>query len=440
MLKAKLMIKILTVLSMIIWDLSSHGQGLPQPLEHPSPAAMGNAYTSIANDDSAPWTNPAGIARISKSRSRDKLALLRTPFVILGSNNFTAYGDIASLQGRHLVRSQGWDSGTSVAEWFPGIDKLDDDLTTAFTEDLSSKVWGRVDIGALSIFNLSNEVTMSLGFYATSQGYYELNDAAVTVATDITASTDVRYTDVINIMPLLGFAFSNQSKRFNFGVQVRPTHRYAYEGTNPLGAYGNKEVIIPELSDNTNSYGAIAYDLGFLWTVADYWFPTIGASVFNIPTDCKEDYLNPYDQTEYEVCGTLFEDDDTVNNTASANLDPTDIRVGVSIMPRFSRKIALRFAADIHYILHKSSDKYYGLPEVPLSQKTHYGMEMFVGNPLSPAPFRLKGGFNQEQFTWGANLNLGYVQIDFAAYGIDLSNSETEDPDRRFLLSVSTGM
>ena len=29
-------------------------------------------------------------------------------------------------------------------------------------------------------------------------------------------------------------------------------------------------VIIPELSDNTNSYGAIAYDLGFLWTVADY--------------------------------------------------------------------------------------------------------------------------------------------------------------------------
>ena len=48
---------------------------------------MGGAYTAVATDKDAVWTNPAGIARIRKNRTRKKLHLISFPNVILGLNS-----------------------------------------------------------------------------------------------------------------------------------------------------------------------------------------------------------------------------------------------------------------------------------------------------------------------------------------------------------------
>ena len=145
-------------------------------------------------------------------------------------------------------------------------------------------------------------------------------------------------------MPVLGASFSNKSKRLNFGLQIRPILRYSYDGTNQISTYGDAATITEEITNNSNEDSAVAYDMGFLWTLADFWYPTLGIAVFNIPSGCKTDYLNPYDQTAQEICGTYFQSDSTVDKNALANLDPTDIRLGVSISPRLARKMAIRMA------------------------------------------------------------------------------------------------
>lgn len=425
---------------------SARSEVLPQPFVHPSAAAMGGAYTAVANDDSSPFTNPAGIARVKKARSRGSFQLLRSPQFFVGSNEIGSYSELGSLQGRHMLGAQGWDEDItheyyqigSFADGMPDIDTLDENLIEIFKENPSAAVWGRFDIGFLGVFEYAKNVPISLGLYLTSEGTLTPESASLTSA-DIDGTTLIRYTDVINIMPVIGTAFSDKSKRISFGLQVRPILRHSYDGSNQLSNYGNVDAIIPEIKSNSNEDTAIAYDMGFMWTLADFWYPTIGFAVFNMPTDCKSDYLNPYDQTVHEICGTNFESDTTINKNSLSNLDPTDIRAGFSIAPRLSRKLALRMSFDYHFIEYASGDSNYGLPEIPEVQKTHIGIEIFAGNPLELSGFRAKAGLNQGQLTIGGNLDFGFMQIDIASYGLDISVDDTPVADRRTLVSVSAG-
>lgn len=421
---------------------------LPQPFVHPSPAAMGGAFTAVANDDSAIWTNPAGIGRIKKARTRGTFQLLRAPQIIVGSNNISNYSELASLQGRHLFSAQGWDEDVegqyvqmdSLSSGMPSIEELDENLIEIFKANPEANVWGRFDFGFLSIFEFGRGATpLALGMYFTSQGNLAINDASVSSADDIDQNTIVKFSDVINIIPVVGTAYSNKTKRFNIGVQVRPMVRYSYEASNPISFYGDEEAFTEEIKENSNSDSAVAYDFGLLWTLADFWYPTFGLAIFNLPSSCKEDYLNPYDQTRHTVCGTNFESDSTKDKNSLANLDPTDIRAGISITPRMSRKVAFRLAFDYHYITVNQDGTYYGLPEIPPALQSHVGLEFFIGNPLEISPFRAKFGLNQGQLTVGGSIDLGFMQIDLASYGLDLSTDQTPKADRRTILSVSAG-
>ena len=336
---------------------------LPQPLVHPSAMAMGGAYTAIANDDSAPFTNPAGIARIKKARSRSEFYLLRSPQFFVGTNNIANYAELASLQGRHLLSAQGWDKDINgpylqiggLSKGMPDISNLDDDLQTLFKSNLDANIWGRFDIGFLGIFEIAKNIPISLGFYTTSEGSLTISDTSVSSARDIGATTQVRYSDVINIIPVIGIAFSNKSKRANYGLQIRPIVRQSYDGSNELSVYGDADQIGQTLAEGTNKDQAIAYDMGFMWTLADFWYPTLGIAMFNLPTGC-DNYLNPYDQTSRRVCGTNFKSSTTINPNSLYNLDPTDIRIGISISPRLSRKMAIRLSFDYHYLEYKFSN------------------------------------------------------------------------------------
>lgn len=427
-------------------DPPSLAEALPQIFFHPSSAGMGGAYTAIANDDSAPFTNPAGIARIRKARSREKYQLLRTPQFILGTNDIDNYAEIISLQGRHLFSSLDWDEDIkgkyvqmdSFSSGLPSIDKFDQKLSKIFKNDRSKSVWGRVDIGFLGIFEAAKNLPISLGFYTTSEGSLSVNDASVSSASDINNNTMIKFSDVINIMPVLGTSLSDKTKRVNFGLQIRPVYRYTYEGTNPLSDYGNEETIDKETKENSNSDSALAIDMGFMWTLADFWYPTFALAVFNVPTGC-DDYLNPYDQETHKVCGTNFKSSKTKNKNSIYNLDPTDIRMGIAISPRISRTLSWRLAIDYHYITYQLGNDNYGLPAIPTIQKTHLGLELYVGNPLEMPSMRAKVGFNQGLFTLGFHLDLDFIQVDFASFGVDLSTDSTPQADRRSILGISIG-
>ena len=69
-----------------IMAFSAFAQEIPENYDPVNPAGIGGAFTAISNDENAAWTNPAGIARIRKARSRSTLNLTKFPNMAAGIN------------------------------------------------------------------------------------------------------------------------------------------------------------------------------------------------------------------------------------------------------------------------------------------------------------------------------------------------------------------
>ena len=109
---------------------------------------------------------------------------------------------------------------------------------------------------------------------------------------------------------VITFGLTNQSNRFNVGLSLRPVARYAYEDRipsssllktqktapapdddgNEIAPTGDKRTIQDRLRDDANKSQGLGVDFGMMYTVADFWYPTIGFSVLNLPTGCHDNY------------------------------------------------------------------------------------------------------------------------------------------------------
>jgi hypothetical protein len=267
----------------------------------------------------------------------------------------------------------------------------------------------------------AGKVPMALGLYTHTE-----IKALVDSEDETLAQTSV----VSDLGGVIGFAFSDRSNRFNFGLQVRPITRYAYEDTIPLTTLTNKSEFQRTLKDEANKSAGIAIDAGVLFTVADFWFPTIGIAVLNLPTSCKENYLNPYSKLRENVCGTVFQGS-FGNPDALSTVDPTDIRAGISITPRLGRQLAMRIGIDVHHIYLTSGSQNYGLSHVDPLKQFHAGAELFVGNPLLPPEYSIAAGVGQGFYSMGGTAHLGFLTVELAVYGTDVSATATPKEDRR---------
>ena len=177
-----------------------------------------------------------------------------------------------------------------------------------------------------------------------------------------------------------------------------------------------------------------------LWTVADFWYPTLGLAILNAPLGCVNGFLNPYNKLRENVCGTKYQ----VSSTSSYNmdslylLDPTDIRLGLSIMPRLARTVSLRIAFDLQHGFLQVGENYWGLQGVDLSKLFHAGVEIFIGNPLERYTTAIRFGSGQGFASYGISLDLLLLKIEFAAYGVDIGSYSKPQEDRRFLFSLSS--
>ncbi|MCX6123171.1 MAG: hypothetical protein NTV34_00225, partial [Proteobacteria bacterium] len=68
----------------------------------------------------------------------------------------------------------------------------------------------------------------------------------------------------------------------------------------------------------------------------------------------------------------------------------------------------------------------------------HGGLELFSGNPLEQSRFSLRVGSNQGFVTYGGSVNLAFFHLDFASYGVDISDQAKRIEDRRYLASIGT--
>ena len=377
------------------------------------PAGMGNATTSFSDDENSVWTNPAGIARVRKARSRHPFSLLTMPSIIVGGN----------AGGQKFIAKSTGKSLSAGAEVLEGI------LSEASSNQAQS-IWVRVSNTMIGFFDAPRGSPWAVGLITNVMSKIRPEGSSSSVADAVTVVDST--TDVGGVLTM---GWTNRSNRINFALQLRPTMRYGFYDKIPLADLLPKfKTKIKEESNNGLGIGA---DLGFIWTIADYWFPSIGVAVKNLPTGCIDNYLNAFEEKRQKVCGTKY--GGTVNNQESPYLlDPTDVRVGLSISPRLGRKLTLRFSADLHHLYISPDNKtYYGLPGVEPIKNLHGGAELYFGNPLAVAPFSLRVGFNQGFSSFGGTLRLGSLVMEAAMIETDISSDPSGEKDQRFLANLS---
>jgi len=396
----------------LITTLVASGSGIAHAGEIPGeynalrPIGMGDAFTAVANDESSVWTNPAGIGRSRKARSRSIFNISKLPNIIAGANG----------NGRKFYSA-----------FKASADKSIEGALDQATDIQGKPLWVRAGIFPVTVFSLDKVTPMAFGLYSNTTVQALVPKDTPTVA-QVTAIADAG--------AVLDLSFTGAENRFNYGLQVRPLMRFAFEDLIPSSDLLDKVAMRRHLREDSNKLTGLGLDAGVLFTVADFWFPTIGVAVLNLPTGCKSNYLNPYTQKSANVCGNRFSG--TISNASALSIvDPTDLRVGVAITPRLTRAVNMRVAIDAHHIPIGTASLSYGLLGIPASQLLHAGAELFYGNPLLVAPVAARIGINQGFITFGATLNMMGIDLQFASYGVDVSTTATPVEDRRYLASLS---
>lgn len=392
----------------------SLAEELPEIYYPTRPLGMGGAFTSLANDQNAVWTNPAGIAKTRKPRSQGKINLLSIPNLGVGINpeGRTSFSTLKSSGGQGDSQSVAESIKTAADATGSGNDK---------------PVWANASVAPLAYLASGSYASSVIGFYTNNKiRLFPENDSSGLLQTQLISDTGL----------VAGFAYGTPLNFLSLGMQVRPMVRYAFDDKIPADQLLDSSQMAKRVSQGANTGSGAGVDAGLIITIPDFWFPSFGLAIFNLPTGCVENYLNPFSEVRQTICGTKFSG--TVHNPESLYLiDPTDIRMGFSITPRLSNKFALRLAADLHHLYVGSGDVFYGLPGVEPIKLVHFGLEFFVGNPLLMPPLAFRIGFNQGFITAGFTVRMGFLSIEFASFGEDISSSSTSREDRRLLLSLS---
>ncbi len=377
---------------------------------------MGGAFTAIANDASAVWGNPAGIGRIRKARSQQKIHHVTFPNVIGGGNKS------GSKFYTTLQKSQ-TDAQENIA----------DTLQTGSSDLSETPLYVTAATSPLVYFSPSKYSPPTVvGIFGTTCMNVMIDDSDDTDSSNDTAQVE----SVSDTGLIMGLSWDNFANRLNFGLALRPMIRYSYNDKVDLTTLTDRSALQKAITTQGNSWNGVGIDAGFLFTVADFWFPTVGVAILNLPTGCQDDYLNPFEERRMAVCGTKFSG--TTRNSEDTNIiAPTDTRIGLSITPRLSHDIGLRFAVDIHHIYYTSGDQTYGLSGIEPLRQSHAGIELFTGNPLLLSPFSLRAGVGEGFASLGATVRFSFITMEVASYGKDISTSTSPKEDRRIVGSLT---
>ncbi len=379
---------------------------IPEVFVPVRPLGMGDAFVAVANDEDAVWHNPAGVSRIRKARSRSTLNLFKLPNVSVGVNT----------EGRAFYQE---------------FNQQDDSLADYVAENSG------VEAGKPFWFNVSAfpMMMLDLGSVPSLIGLFSNNTGKIVIEQDSSETAEVEI--ISDVGGVVSMAFPDRTNRFAVGVTVRGIARYAYQDLVPTNDLDDREVMRANFEGYANQSIGIGVDIGMIATFADFWYPTIGLSILNLPIGCKDDYLNPFSKKRQTICGTVYSGS-FANEDALSTVDPTDIRAGFSVTPRLGRNLAIRLAADIHHLNFEMGDETYaGLPDIEFNKMVHMGAELFVGNPLLPSDFAIRTGYSQGFFAMGASFTLGFIAFDFATYGRDVSSTTKAIEDRRVVGTLS---
>lgn len=347
------------------------------------PAAMGGAFTAVADDQNAYFYNPAGLTQISKWQ----LTVFDLP-VIISDDSFDLYE---------------WVNDNT--DQLKDFDKQSNDVQVKLMNDITDRISRfRVHVSG-SILNpnfISSPVGLANNLKLTwGVGLFDVYDAKVKLNSGLLVPTvDLLGTvDVVGSVPL-AFKFEKTPFDLPGSLSLAGTLKIIQRGR--LDEKRKSVLEFSEFKPAVQRGRGIGLDFGSLYSLSEQWnFGLMVADIFGTPIQYDKVVSNGIEKPETT---------DIIN---------PKVNVGVAYRPQNfyywpGKSIPLNkhfvFAMDVTDITN---------PEEKLVGETLF-KKVHLGGEYKTKMLSVRGGFNSGYPSFGAGLDLWILNLDYAFYGEEL--------------------
>jgi hypothetical protein len=409
--------KYIRIVILLFLQKSAIAQYLPSQWIDTASLAQGNAMTSWANSESGLFSNPAGLSINQNPQGKKDKIEITSPLPNEAETNNQAQNGIYS-----------------------NPNKMARDFFYSAKDNFNKPSYFSLQGFPHIVFKNKNSPAILLGITYRSENSV--------VYSDTTNTENATIKSINTAGAVLAISGSSNTGLFRWGILAHPNYRKEYYSSNyNIEQNERTDDFANKIIDEGIKTSAINANAGFTISVADFWFPTFGLSINNIPTGCIENYTDPITFKKVTMCGTLRYGGNSESPNES-KIDPTEVRIGVSLTPRFragKKVINLRVAVDAYPLPISINQKNYGLQNIEQANIFHGGGELFFGSPYSKISFALRGGYMNQNATWGGGLKLGSFNLGYSSYIVPSyillsSNSILTEYERRHTINLTINL
>ncbi|NBO37494.1 hypothetical protein EBU99_02810 [bacterium] len=369
--------------------------------------ALGGSQTGHAVNEDALYSNPAALAKTRNPRSRKAIDVIEAPNLVLGGNQAA----LRALKGKGLQPSA-WLRDFAISS-----------ATSRSYLEFQTLPWTVLGErgGPSYFFGLPIRSTFTAS--PSSDGGLSRQITSQTTAT-----------------AALNATLSSRSGSMSLGITARPNVRWSTQSNYNLVDIVSSKTLLSSLKSSSYKTTSTAFDLGVSITAGDYWLPTFGLSILNLPTSCVDNYLNPATGKTQSICGAKRVGS-VQDGIPSTRLDPTEIRAGLSIIPRMrlgALRLNMKISGDAYPLPISTAGKNYGFRDVNINQLTHAGIEIYSGNALSSRAISLRAGLNDTRTSLGFCIPMPHFTFEGTTYEAAVFTDGKATKERRYLIGLSS--
>ncbi|MGY3803109.1 hypothetical protein ACWNT8_03465 [Pigmentibacter ruber] len=341
---------------------------------------MGGANVGVADDENSIFDNPAGLGTIN-SMQKGVVKITSLPNISYSTNSYT-YG--LTNQNYNYYQYP-----------YSLIDNSVKDGTKNNIIFTRASIFPTIVIGYFQFGILADSY---------ESGYTSFLSSPQTSAFSNGMTYDRTFSEFRRDQEGLVTGFSLPlAKSFLFGVSSRVMQRETR--TNIIEA--NQNGLIPQAKTqadrNINSTNGAAFDLGIIMPFKSQLSPKIGLSVLDVG------------DTTYQAS----------NSSSHDEIEKMNIKAGFSLNPSFSKFVGAIFSVEEERI----NDQ-----RVNDRDKIHGGFELSFGAQSSVnAPFSVRLGYGNQNFTAGFSIFIIFARLEFATYAENVSVNGDTVNDRRYI-------